>query len=86
MFSDEGGDSEVETRPQSHSFPRPQREMAGIRLTNSEIQRAKYLKQKYDYDSTPNYLSLQSKALALNEVDETLVEPQPIIRAGAASR
>ena len=60
--------------------------MKGIRLTNSEIQRAKYLKQKYDTDSTPNYLSLQSKAIGINEIDERLVEAKPIIQARVASR
>ena len=56
-------------------------DLSKVRLTNSEILRAQYLKKKH-HNATPNYLSYRHQDtnhdLALNTVDGNLVPPADI--------
>jgi hypothetical protein len=56
-----------------------------VRLTNSELLRAQYLKSKHQ-NATPNYLSYANDDLARNQIDGHLVKTEEVLQKRAASR
>ena len=61
-------------------------QLSSGRLTNGEIKRAKFLKQQYHLDKTPNYCSYKDQVFAQNELDGHVLEPAPIRQERATSR
>ena len=62
----------------SHATP----DINKVRLTNSEILRAQYLKKKHQENATPNYLSYRHQSTkhdyALNTIDGNIVSTEDI--------